>query len=246
MTTPRAELLAALLSARAIKLLQEISQFRTLPIFFWSDSTCVLQLIRAKNLCPRVFVQKRVLEIYSVEGQWNYVPSANNPTYLASRRIDAETLNHSSFWTNGPHWLTSPVAWPRPPDSLSYIVDSLIIVAAHSQDFDDFYTPLFSRCSSLLQFQHILAWIIRFAQSSRLKPCVHDKFVHSYELQSTFHVAILHEQEMYHSSELTDVRSGKCVSRSSLISLKPSCDDTQRFMVTSPRTMEEPKIISTS
>ena len=245
LTTPRAELMAALLSARAIKLLQEIPQFRALPIFFWSDSTCVLQWIRAKTLCPRVFVQKRVQEISSVEGQWNYVPSADNPADLASRGVDAEALNRSSFWTNGPPWLSSPDLWPRPPDSLSNLVtvDTFATVASPLDDFEDFYAPLLSRCSSLLRFQRILAWIIRFTQSSRLRPCVQDKFVHSHELQAAFHTAILHEQEMYHPSELTDVRSGKSVSRSSpLVPLKPSWDDTRGLLVTSPRTMEEPKI----
>ena len=105
------------------------------------------------------------------------------------------------------------------------------------------FTLLYCLVVVLSRFQRILAWIIRFVQSCRLKTCVQDKFLHSCELQCAFHLAVLHEQEIYHSTELKDVRSGKSVSRSSpLVSLRPSWDDTRGFMVTSPRTMEEPKL----
>ena len=186
LTTPRAELMAALLSARAIKLLREIPQFQILPVFFWSDSTCVLQWIRSTNLCPRIFVQRRVLEISSVEGQWNYVPSAENPADIASRGIDAQTLNCTKFWTDGPSWLSHPELWPRPPSSLTLTAETLSVIASPPGDSGDFFSPLLPRCSSLVRFQRIVAWIIRYVNACRLKPRVQDQFYSSMNCNMPF------------------------------------------------------------
>lgn len=240
--------MAALLSVRAIKLLRKVPDFHELKVYFWSDSTCVLAWIRNKSSRPRLFVQRRIEEIVAIEGEWRYIRSAENPADLASRGADAALLMNSELWMHGPSWLTTPESWPPQPPGLcseSNLTD--VVLSATSSpsvaSSDDFIPSLLARCSSLSRFERIVAWILRFVQSCRHGVQHQDKILRHHELQTALQFAIQCVQENYFPSEITDVRSGKPVARSSsLFPLRPSWDESRGILVTTPRTQEPPKI----
>lgn len=106
LTTPRAELMAALLASRAVVMLtSKIPQLKGLPVFLWSDSTCVLGWLRGPPSRHQPFVRNRVTEIQKTDGLWFYVPSSDNPADAASRGISAQALNTSDLWSYGPSWV---------------------------------------------------------------------------------------------------------------------------------------------
>ena len=52
--------------------------------------------------------------MHSNAGQWQYVPSTQNPAYLTSRGTQVEELADRSLWWGGLEWLLQdPTRWPK-------------------------------------------------------------------------------------------------------------------------------------
>ena len=116
-TTPRLELLAALVEARLShfisgKLKPKLGQTE---ITLWSDSEIVLHWLCSKKL-PDSFVSRRIEEIKKLtsQHQWRFCPSASNPADLLSRGVAIGALvDECRIWWKGPHWLCeSADKWP--------------------------------------------------------------------------------------------------------------------------------------
>lgn len=248
LTTPRAELMAALLSARAVKLLKEnLAELREITTFFWSDSSCVLGWLRGEPLRLKLFVRNRVKEILSVDGTWLYVPTSTNPADLASRGISASALHCSQLWQHGPSWLMDRSSWPNQLNPLQYLPEILVSAAVSPDDSstgEDIICSLLERCSSLTRFERVLAWIFRFYDAVRGRSeCPTGYSLDFSERQNALFCSIRHVQEENFPSEVSDVRSGSPVSSSSPLNpLRPSWDDQKAVLVTTPRTTEPPKI----
>ena len=114
---PRKELMGAVLSVRAVKLLKEgIPEVANLSSFFWTDSTCVLSWMRRPAHDLRLFVRNRIAEIQSLSSaSWRHVPGAENPADIGTRKVDPSKLSFPSLWTTGPSWLSVPSEWPAQP-----------------------------------------------------------------------------------------------------------------------------------
>ncbi|XP_058803796.1 uncharacterized protein LOC131671423 [Phymastichus coffea] len=115
MTVPRAELQAALLGARlASNIIKELDAVVNERIF-WSDSTTVLQWIRANPREKQMFVANRLSEIGGLTktSEWRWVPSRLNPADDATRTT-SEPMRSTDRWLVGPDWLRSlPDSWPK-------------------------------------------------------------------------------------------------------------------------------------
>ena len=75
MTIPRLELQAALLAARADKLMSEVLNIPVIQSRYWSDSEIVLKYIKNDNLRFHVFVGNCVTEIRQLTqpSQWSHI-----------------------------------------------------------------------------------------------------------------------------------------------------------------------------
>ena len=109
MSTPRLELMAAILG---LHLTLSILAAFNVPICqarFWSDSMNVVYWIRGKGKQYRPFVANRIGEIQrqSNPEQWHYVESKENPADLCSRGLRATRLNESTLWWRGPDFFQS-------------------------------------------------------------------------------------------------------------------------------------------
>ncbi len=80
-------------------------------VALWTDSTTVLQWIRAAKGKQPVFVGNRVGKILesSTIDQWHHVPGELNPADIVTRGLPASDLVHSQ-WLSGPDFLKSPNA----------------------------------------------------------------------------------------------------------------------------------------
>lgn len=110
-TTPRAELLAALLLSRTVNKAIAAIDFQFSSVTLWSDSTIVLSWIQKSPAVLQQFVSNRVTEIQQLTNQftWRYIPTNDNPADLVSRGERPKNLINRNVWWNGPAILKQPV-----------------------------------------------------------------------------------------------------------------------------------------
>lgn len=247
LTTPRAELMGALISSRAVlMLITNLPHLKDIPKFFWSDSTCVLGWLQGAPSRLQPFVRNRVTEILQAGGTWLYVPSHDNPADLASRGVSASALNSSQVWKHGPSWVRSQCDWPSQPPTLgSPAVPVAVSHCAKDEPCENPVCHLLPRVSSLYRFVRTLSWILRFIHLLCNSPTslVKEPFLTFQEQQLALLAAIRHVQEEHFPAEVELTREGSSVPRSSpLFPLNPQWDSERSIMVTTPRTNESPKI----
>ena len=84
-TIPRLELLAALIGVRCLKLVEKELKVPISKMNLWLDSQCVLNWIVSKRTLS-TFVENRIREIKeNKDKNFRYIPSAENPSDIASR-----------------------------------------------------------------------------------------------------------------------------------------------------------------
>jgi hypothetical protein len=136
----------------------------------WSDSTVALYWINGQGEY-RQFVSNRVRKIreHSINIQWHYVPTEENPADVGSR--GGSTVNNE-LWTNGPEWLSDPETWPKsaiiessPETNAEAKVTKSILATAITRD-DDRMDKLLE-AHSLRKVTRIGARVRRFVNNSK-------------------------------------------------------------------------------
>ncbi|XP_058840879.1 uncharacterized protein LOC131696352 [Topomyia yanbarensis] len=170
----RLELCAAVL---ATKLYHKVNHAIKIPskVFFWSDSTTVLQWLKSSPNRWKTFVANRVSTIQtSTEGCiWQHVPGAENPADELSRGLPPAELLARSRWWNGPVWLAlAPCHRPHsvvPEDEASAVIEearkvALVALATSTATFAD---HLFTRFSSYTKLRRVVAYCLKYIRSLR-------------------------------------------------------------------------------
>ncbi|XP_055615123.1 uncharacterized protein LOC129761429 [Toxorhynchites rutilus septentrionalis] len=93
-TTPRAELLAALLLSREVTKVIKSVDVSFDHVILWSDSQIVLCWIRKPPAVLQLYVSNRVTEIQKLTNKfhWRYIPTNDNPADLISRDVLSEDV----------------------------------------------------------------------------------------------------------------------------------------------------------
>ena len=104
---PRLELDAAVLGVRLSNFIQSSLRQPLSSIIFWTDSTTVLNWIKADSK-QKIYVSRRVEEILekTKPQQWKHVPGSANPADHATRGIKAEDIE--KCWLSPPEFLLKP------------------------------------------------------------------------------------------------------------------------------------------
>lgn len=113
-STPKLELQAALLGSRLATAIQEEMGLEVTKKVYWSDSSTVLQWIKAEPRRFKTFVANRLAEIEekTKPGDWRWVPTKENPADDATRGTPTE-FDHNARWFQGPSFLRQPEeGWP--------------------------------------------------------------------------------------------------------------------------------------
>ena len=112
-TTPRGELAAAQLNARASNYVSEAlaQAFGEKPdVFLFSDSEITLHRINNKPTKYKVWVANRITAIQKITdiAKWKYVKSKENPSDISSRSAYLREFIDSKLFWHGPEWLVDP------------------------------------------------------------------------------------------------------------------------------------------
>ncbi len=116
-TIPRLELLAAELSTTLRLQVIKAVKLKITRCIHWIDSTTVLCWINDDKKRFQMFVYNKINNIRrtTVETEWRYVPTAENPADLPSRGTKVEELS-GRLWQEGPSFLKLPESeWPKVP-----------------------------------------------------------------------------------------------------------------------------------
>ncbi|XP_045541887.1 uncharacterized protein LOC123723351 [Papilio machaon] len=173
-TIPRLELCGALIGA---KLYQKISKSLRLTfdnVYFWSDSTIVINWIKISPNLLKPFVQNRVVQINELTGElpWLHVAGKENPADLLSRGVTLDILQHSDIWWHGPAFLPDNksnftcnnneiIDLQNLPEIKSNI-NSLFTQSSETSIFN------FERFSNFSRMIRAAAYLLRFIHNSRL------------------------------------------------------------------------------
>ena len=113
-TVPRLELTAAVVSVKTSAQLQQELDYEGVEEVFWTDSKVLLGYIANETRRFHIFVGNRVQQIqeHSSPDQWLYVDTKSNPAGHASRGLNPQGLQKSS-WLTGPAFLWKDKScWP--------------------------------------------------------------------------------------------------------------------------------------
>ncbi|XP_058828585.1 uncharacterized protein LOC131688396 [Topomyia yanbarensis] len=172
LSIPRKELCAALLLTRLLERVLPALDMTFREIVLWCDSTIVLAWIRKPLNQLELFVRNRiaVIQKHTSDYRWEYIRSLQNPADIVSRGQLPEVLKNSYLWWNGPEFLQtldyefdSPEVVPD--DQLPELKGIIVTTALSIEPF-----PFFSRFSSFRTIQHIMGYVVRFAENCRKRP----------------------------------------------------------------------------
>ncbi len=116
LSIPKLELQAAVLCTRLASVAIKEHDYELEAVYYWSDSTTVLQWIRGTSKRHPSFIANRLGEILdSTEpNQWRYCPSKLNPADDGSRGLPVSAITSGSRWLTGPGYLREEEqAWPE-------------------------------------------------------------------------------------------------------------------------------------
>ncbi|XP_058811047.1 uncharacterized protein LOC131675938 [Topomyia yanbarensis] len=172
---PRLELCGALMAAELYAKVKEAVRF-TGDAYFWTDSTTVLQWLRAVPTVWTTYVANRVAKIQSITENctWRHVTGSQNPADLISRGILPEEIILNTFWWEGPAWLSigsmswpSQVADPEAAEAEEERKRAVIgAVVSCSTEFNNWY---FARYSNYTVLIRTTAYCQRFIRNFRKK-----------------------------------------------------------------------------
>ncbi|XP_065094041.1 uncharacterized protein LOC135714581 [Ochlerotatus camptorhynchus] len=165
-TTPRAELLAALLLAKLTVKLQDATELDFASTNLWSDSKIVLAWISKPPNVLHTYVSNRVSEIQKLTPNcsWKYIPTDENPADLISRGERPKKLLESKMW------------WTGPPTFNGSVVEMTDVVAIPDEELPEMRAgvvlavtaltkrmPMFDKISDFTKVVRSTAYLVRFA-----------------------------------------------------------------------------------
>ncbi|XP_058810926.1 uncharacterized protein LOC131675800 [Topomyia yanbarensis] len=226
-TTPRSELLAAVLLSRlTLKILAAV-EIKFVSVTLWSDSQIVLCWIRKSPDELETYVGKRVREIQNITGEfkWNYIPSAENPADCLSRGITPKNIKSLPLWWTGPPRFQTEdpqiVELTSMADAELPEIRKTMLVAAVKVE----RLLLFDRINRFSIIQRAMAYVVRFCdyiRSGRKK--LTRGSLTTDEISRSFIVIVRLVQAEAFAAELKVLRIQKAESKVPFCSLRPFID----------------------
>ncbi|XP_062713625.1 uncharacterized protein LOC134290488 [Aedes albopictus] len=165
-STPRAELEAALLLANLANKVKSALDYNFESTTLWSDSQIVLAWIAKRPEQLLVYVANRVRKIRDITdvADWHYIPSASNPADLISRGLTPTQIINRELWWNGPP--TSGNTESPPPlkeDDIPETKQTSLVATVKTST----RLALFDRISRYSIIERAMAYVVRFTDYIR-------------------------------------------------------------------------------
>ncbi|XP_058817603.1 uncharacterized protein LOC131680903 [Topomyia yanbarensis] len=222
---PRLELCGALIAAELFDKVRAATRFEG-RVYFWTDSTTVLQWLKSVPTTWTTFVANRVSKIQSLTetARWCHVPGIQNPADLISRGMFPEELVLSMLWWHGPSWVNEPSKWPdqpKLPKTQSIEAErKRTVVALGVVEDGDFYIRYFQSFSNYTDLIRKTAYWCRYFKNLKNKvdgTNLQVGFLTSEELKQAEWTLIRRIQQAAFEGEWKMLQKGEGVSRSSRI-----------------------------
>ncbi|XP_055585069.1 uncharacterized protein LOC129737925 [Uranotaenia lowii] len=217
---PRFELCGALHGAQLSEMVIKAVKFNP-KVFFWSDSSCVLQWLKATPSTLTVFVGNRVSKIQQITEQhvWNHVPGTCNPADLISRGLSPGDIINNELWWEGPQWLKNDDSnWPNAPVKFNedevtkeFRREAVQCSAVEKEAFGRWYVKQFSTFSDMVRRT---AYLRRYLKPIQ-KRTQAEGFLTTEELKEAEFIIIRHAQQEDLSEEWKALKKQQPVPRSS-------------------------------
>ena len=232
LTMPRLELQGAVLSVRLSNVINEELCIKKInQIHYWVDSMIVLQYIANETRRFKVFVGNRVAEIRetSFSDQWHHIDGTLNPADCATRGSNINDITGDSVWLTGPKFLYYDEAqWPQQPtiecvdasdEEVKQIALNSLLVT------DQGNVSLTRKYSSWSKTLRVMAWVLRFINSTRTKQKPNKNYLTVSELKQSEHRLVIMSQIEDFNEEIVTLSKGLSLSsQSRLLSLRPFLD----------------------
>ena len=189
-TTPRSELVAAQLNARAgnyvADALTTVLGYKP-KVYYFSDSEITLYRLKNQAETYKVWVANRlkaIQETTDVE-DWKKVDTAENPADISSRGMDLSDLKDSELFFHGPKWLTNKLVQFKnvgeiTPDNISLDAEEvkktsqmkgpqMNVLFASVNEEDDVLKKVLERHNNWRKSVKIISWIRRFWTNTKQK-----------------------------------------------------------------------------
>ena len=186
-TTPRSELAAAQLNARAANYVAEAltTVLGNKPkIYYFSDSEITLYRLKKPAETYKVWVANRLRAIQNqteIE-DWHKVNTAENPADISSRGAYLSEFVDSDLFFHGPKWLTNPdVPFKRVGETMTEELQTLdneevkkillmnVLNVQGSKDEDDVIKNVLNRHNNWRKTVNTLSWCKRFYTTLKQK-----------------------------------------------------------------------------
>lgn len=228
-TIPRLELSAAVLAVRLNQVVTSSLDIKLAGTYYWTDSETVLKYIMNETARFNIYVSNRISEIRNMSSiqNWRYVKSEDNPADDASRGLQSER------WCNGPDFLKGKRTWVHQVPYLSQLTDTdpevkriaKVMIVEHNKENP--LVKLSNHYSSWYRLLIAVCWLNR-VKNLLLKRDVplNSKYITLKEMREASHCVIKVCQENMYPDEISKLRAGKHISKSSsLYRLNPMLSD---------------------
>nr|CAI5851512.1 unnamed protein product [Callosobruchus analis] len=229
LTTPRLELCGALVLAQLVSKVKEALNIHIDDTFLWSDSTVVLNWIRASPNQFQIFIANRITQIQNATSMdyWHYINTKENPADLVSCGVLPSKLIANKLWLHGPLWLQEASECWRSYSSLIPPVTDLperkkqVLVMVSKPQCDLIKIESFS---SFIKLKRIFAFLrfiynTRNRKSKKLGPLTVSELS-----QATKHLVRMSQGDSF-SPEISILEKGKHLPNNSrILKLNPFLD----------------------
>ena len=242
-TIVRLELLAALITARAVDYVKKAlgQEFKITSTHCFTDSLINLQRLQNGPDKYKVWVGHRIKEIlqFTKIEDWRHIAGTDNPADLPSRGLTAKELMSSSLWWHGPKFVLEDKSnWPEQKHSRS-IPDSetkkIFPTVSATQTQDDTLMEIVNRFSNWTKTVDTLSYILRLGSKAHKR--FHRKQLSVEEKQLTENFLFRASQRLNFPKEFKSLKQGEepDLKHSCIRDYNPKWDNTTQLILSDSR-----------
>ncbi|XP_071052883.1 uncharacterized protein [Onthophagus taurus] len=215
-TVPRLELMGALLLTELVAKVKTALGIDITRTVYWTDSSVVLGWLSTDLSKLQMFVGNRISRILEKSriGDWRYVPTRDNPADPVSRGVNVSELSGLELYWTGPQWLReTDNAWPVRNFRNESLPEMRKLFSAVTTTDDHLLS--FSRFSSLIRLQRVIAYVFRFAHNCYRKAIRNTGPLDKTELEQSLKFIVKISQRDSFAEEIRALKSNKDIQKNS-------------------------------
>jgi hypothetical protein len=232
-TTPKLELMSAVLLTKVVKKVRNAIDLANVPIYAWSDSKIALSWIYSHPSRWKTFIANRITTIHETipSENWRHIPTNLNPADHGSRGIPPEQLNALKQWWEGPEFLKlNECEWPEKCQDINTELEEKKDIRIFAIEIkENIIYRLIDAYNDLLKMQRATSYWLRTIYKVKKE---HKHIIQPAEYRRALIVLARCTQQAYFHEELKCLKANKPVPKSSkLSSYTPILDENKLIRI---------------